>query len=558
MLLLAFQAAAADPAADTVFVNGKVWTEDEARPQVQAIAVLGEKILAVGTSAEMRALAGPRTTVIDLNGRLLIPGFQDSHLHFPGPSVNDVQVDDARNVEELQKILRDFVKAHPGDGMQQGGGWTYGQFPGGKPHRKYLDAVLADRPMVLDDRDGHVILVNSKALAMTGVTRDTPDPGDGRIVRDEHGEPTGEFDDGAKSLVYPIVPDASFDDRYEAFITHMDEAVADGLTSAQNASWSPMTHRVVLRALAEGRVKLRLRFATPIEAGVDYAADKIHLSRPITSADLAYYRELRETFPGPLVKFGAIKGYVDGTVDAKTAAMFEPYVGTKETGIPFWDPKELNETVALYDREGFQVMLHAIGDKGISMALDAYAYAAKTNGTTGRRHRVEHIEVPRLSDLPRFKELGVIASTQAIFCEPGPTTFVSYEPPLGPQRASHAMPFKAIDDAGAVQAFGSDWSVFDFAPIRGIYDAVTRMTPEGTPKGGWYPQQRISVEAALRHFTRDGAYASFDENIRGTLTPGKLADLVVLSDDILTMPPQDIMKARVLLTMMGGKITYEE
>jgi predicted amidohydrolase YtcJ len=555
-VLFALHAAAAPPPADRIFVNGKVWTEDDARPQAEAIAVLGDKILAVGTSKEVRVYAGPQTLVTDLEGRLLIPGFQDSHLHFPGPSIKEVQMDDAKAVADVQRILGDFVRSHPGSGWQTGGGWNYAQFPDRKPHRKYLDAVLADRPVLLDDRDGHVILVNSKALAIAGVTRDTPDPPDGRIVRDASGEPTGEFQEGATALVYKFVPDVSIEDQYEAFIAHMDEAAADGLTAAQNASWSPTTHLVVLRALGAGALKLRMRFATPMLPGIGGSPDTEHLEKPLTSADLAYYRELRETFRGPLIKFGAIKGFVDGTVDAKTAAMFEPFVGTRQTGLPFWQQQELNDTVALYDREGFQVMLHAIGDKGINMALNAYEYAAKVNHSAGRRHRVEHIEVPRLADLPRFRQLGVIASTQAIFTDPDPSTLTNYAPLLGPERASHAMPFKQIDDAGAVQAFGSDWSVFDFSPIRGIYAAVTRMTAQRTPPGGWYPQNRITVAAALRHYTRDGAYASFDEDIRGTLTPGKLADLVLLSDDILTMPPADLLKTRVLLTMMGGRVTY--
>jgi len=235
--------------------------------------------------------------------------------------------------------------------------------------------------------------------------------------------------------------------------------------------------------------------------------------------------------------------------------MFEPYVGGG-TGIPFWEQDDLDKTVALYDKEGFQVMLHAIGDKAINMALNAFEYAAKTNDTSGRRHRVEHAEVPLLADLPRFKKLAVIASTQAMFANPDSTVLENFAVLLGPERASHADSFKIFDDAGIVQAFGSDWGVFSFAPLPAIYCAVTRTTPEGTPAGGWYPAGRISVEAALRHFTRDGAYASFDEDVRGALTPGKLADFVVLSKDILTLPPVEILNTKVLLTVMDGKDTY--
>jgi hypothetical protein len=304
-------------------------------------------------------------------------------------------------------------------------------------------------------------------------------------------------------------------------------------------------------------LKLRFRFA-PLILPTDGGAPRDHkLKTPLTAEDLKLYKELRDTFHGPLIKFGSIKGFLDGTVDARTAAMFEPYVGGG-TGIPFWEQDDLNKTVALYDKEGFQVLLHAIGDRAINMALNSFEYAAKTNGKTGRRHRVEHAEVPRLADLPRFKELGVIASTQPLFANPDATVLKNYAVLLGPERASHADAFKLYDDAGAVQAFGSDWGVFDFAPLKGIYCAVTRTTPEGTPKGGWYPENRITVEAALRHYTRDGAYANFDEGVRGTLTPGKLADLVVLSKNILTVSPTEIVKTKVLLTVMGGRDTYRD
>jgi len=337
----------------------------------------------------------------------------------------------------------------------------------------------------------------------------------------------------------------------------MDEAAADGLTSVQNASWSPGNQPAYLRALAAGALKLRFHFAPMMLLGEGGAPRNHRMTRPLTAADLEPYRELRDEFRGPLVTFRSVKGILDGTVDARTAAMFEPYVGGG-TGIPFWEQDDLDRTVALYDKEGFQVLLHAIGDKAIHMALDAFEYAEKTNGTSGRRHRVEHVEVPLLSDLPRFKALGVIASTQPIFANPDETVLKNFAVLLGPARASHADSFKIFDDAGAVQAFGSDWSVFDFAPLKGIYAAVTRETPEGTPPGGWYPAGRISVEAALRHYTRDGAYATFDERIRGTLAPGMLADLVVLSKDILTIPPREIPTTKVLLTVMGGRDTFRD
>jgi predicted amidohydrolase YtcJ len=521
------------------------------------VATRGDRIVAVGSTRDIRALAGPESAVVDLKGRLVTPGFQDSHLHFPGSSVNSVELDGLETLAAFQQRLAEFAKSHPALTWISGGGWGYSAFPDQTVHRKYIDAVISDRPVYVSERDGHMGLANSKALELAGITRDTPDPPNGHIVRDANGEPTGELKEAAQRLIRSRMPPRTRDDVYEALLKHMDEAAAQGLTSVQNASWDPGDQPVYLRALAAGALKLRFHFATPMLPGEGTAPREHNLKKALTADDLAAYRELRDAFRGPLIRFGAIKGVLDGTVDARTAAMFEPYVGGG-TGIPFWEADDLNRTVALYDKEGFQVLLHAIGDKAINMALNAFENAAKTNGTSGRRHRVEHAEVPLRSDLPRFKQLGVIASTQALFASPDATVLENFAVLLGPERASRADSFKLYDDAGAVQAFGSDWGVFDFSPLKGIYAAVTRMTPQGTPAGGWYPDGRVSVEAALRHYTRDGACATFDEQERGTLAPGKLADFVVLSKDILTVPASDITKTKVLLTVMGGRDTHRD
>lgn len=541
--------------ADRIFINGKIWTADTARPRAEALAISGDKILAVGSNKEILDLRDAGTSVVDLKGRMVVPGFQDSHVHFPGTSINAVELDGLETLEAFQNTLGGFAKSHPNLKWISGGGWGYAVFPNQVPDKKYIDAVISDRPVYVSERDGHMGLANSKALEIADITRDTPDPPNGHIMKNERGEPTGELKEAAQRLIRRHMPRSTEQEVYETLLKHMDEAAADGLTSVQNASWSPADQPVYLRALAAGALKIRFRFAPMMLPGEGLAPRDHKLKTPLTAADLKYYKELRDTFQGPLIKFGSIKGMLDGTVDGRTAAMFDPYVGGG-TGIPFWEQDELNQTVALYDKEGFQVLLHAIGDKAINMALNAFEYAAKTNGTSGRRHRVEHGEVPSLADLPRFKALGVIASTQALFANPDATTLKNYAVLLGPTRASHANAFKLYDDAGAVQTFGSDWGVFDFSPLKGIYCAVNRTTPEGTPKEGWFPQNRISVEAALRHYTIDGAYANFDENIRGTLTAGKLADLVVLSQDLLTIQPSDILKTEVLLTVMGGRDTY--
>ncbi len=548
---------------DRIFVNGQIWTGDDRRPKAEALAVGGDKLLLVGSTAEVKTLASSDTAIIDLKGRFVVPGFQDSHLHFPGKSVNDVDLHGAETLQEFQRRLAEFAKAHPDLPWITGHGWGYSAFPNQTVDKKYIDAVVSDRPVYVSERDGHMGLANSKALHIADVTGKTADPPNGHIMKGEGGEPTGEFKEAAQELIYEHIPPRSEDDMYQALLQHMDEAAAAGLTSVQDAYTDMGAFPIFERAAAANKLKLRFRFAPGIlpneeSGGPSGGAPKDHkLTKYLTEADLDSYRKLRNTFQGPLLKFGAVKGVLDGTVDARTAVMFEPYVGGG-TGIPFWEQDDLNKTVALYDKEGFQVLLHAIGDKAINMALNAFEYAAKTNRTTGRRHRVEHAEVPLLSDLPRFKQLGVIASTQAMFANPDATVLENFAVLLGPERASHADSFKIYDDAGVVQAFGSDWGVFAFEPLPAIYCAVTRMTPEGTPAGGWYPAGRISVEAALRHFTRDGAYASFDEDLRGTLTPGKLADFVVLSKNILAIPSSEILNTEVLLTVMGGKDTYRD
>jgi len=549
VLLLAAAALGAAPPppakvepADRVLVGGRVWTADPAHPYVQALGIKGDRILAVGTSDEVRRHIGPATSVLDLHGRFVTPGFNDAHLHFL--VVQTVALDDAPDLETVQRRIRDYATAHRDEPWVTGRGWMYGAFPGGLPTRAQLDAAVADRPAAMTSYDGHTSWVNTKALEQALITRDTPDPDHGVIVRDDKGEPTGVLKESAARLVARKIPPPSESARLQALRARLAEAVSYGLTSAQNATLAAADLPVYERLAAEEGLPVRFYFALPMVKDID-------------PAELARYRALRARYTGPGMKFGAVKGFVDGVVESKTAAMLEPYVGGGR-GEANWTPEDLDRTVALYDREGFQVFLHAIGDRAIRMALDAYEQAARANGTTGRRHRVEHIEVPAAVDIPRFARLGVIASTQALFANPDHNTLEVYAANLGPDRVSRAMAFRSLDASGAVQAFGSDSPVYTMETLRGIYCAATRMTPEGTPAGGWQPHERIGAEAALRHFTRDAAYASFEDERKGTLAPGMLADLVVLSRDFLAGPPEQILQTRVLLTVMGGRDTFRD
>jgi predicted amidohydrolase YtcJ len=530
--------------ADRIFVNGKVWTGDPARPWAEAIAVRATRIIAVGSNSEIRKRAEKLSDVVDLKGRLVVPGFNDAHLHFMGGSVSLDRVDLAgvSSLEEMKRRIAEHARAHPGLAWIRGKGWAYGDFPPGGPNKKDLDAALLDRLVFLSDRDGHSAWANSAALAAAGIGKGSPDPPGGVIVRDASGQPTGVLKESAMDLVSRLFPPDGRDERYEALERGLALAASYGLTSVQDAGFDLDDLPIYEKVMAEGGLKLRFMAALPMKPDP-------------SPQDLAEYNELRTRFHGPQFRFGAVKGFVDGVIDAKTAALLQPYA-SGGTGILNWTPENLNRSVAVYDRERFQVMLHAVGDKAIRMALDAFEAAARANGTKGRRHRVEHAELPDPADLPRFKALGVVASTQALFANPDKTVLDNFAVLLGPERAARADSFKLYDDAGAVQAFGSDWPVFSCDVLRGIYCAVTRMTPQGTPSGGWEPQGRISVEAALSHFTRDAAYASFDEDAKGTLTPGKLADFAVISEDVLAGPPESLLRARVLLTVMGGQDTF--
>jgi predicted amidohydrolase YtcJ len=531
------------PPADRVFVNGRIWTGERDPSLVEALAVRGARILAVGTSADVRRLSGRGTDVVDLRGRFVAPGLIDSHLHLLGGSLSleQLRLDDAFTFAVLAQRVKDWAAAHPDVHWVTGGGWTYAAFPDGLPSRLQLDALVPGRPAFLVSYDGHTGWASSAALRLASVTRETKDPPGGEIVRDAKGEPTGVLKENAMELVGRLVPKLLPHEKERALRKGIAQAAAWGLTTVHQAGIGPDDLEILARAL-EAVPRLRV-----------YAA--LEIEREPTPESLARQEELRRRYASDRLRVGAVKGYVDGVVEARTAAMFDPYSGGG-TGLPNWTQEELDRAVGAYDRAGWQVMLHAIGDRGIDMALTAFERAARANGTTGRRHRVEHIEVPRPADLARFEAGGIVASTQAMFPYPNQNHLDVYVPALGPDRARRALAFKALDDAGAVQAFGSDWPVFTAEVVRGIACAVTRTTVEGTPAGGWEPSQRLTAEAALQHFTRDAAFAEHGEKEKGTLEPGKLADLVVLSQDLLAIPPERIKDTKVLLTVLGGQDTW--
>ncbi len=530
------------PAPERIFVNALIWTGDSARPQATAMAIRGDRIMAVGDDASIRALANDATSVEDLGGRRVVPGFHDAHWHLPTRRSADLT--GSSGPAEIVARLDTFARTLPDDAWITGRGWTPDMFPSNTAHHRYLDSAFADRPVLLTDRDGHQTLSNRRALSLAGIGRETPEPAGGAIVRDPDGSPTGLLQETASALVRRHLPPPTAAEVYVALKAELQRAAELGLTALQVANaFSAAESQAVEQARSEDSLRLRLRVAVPFDPEASDSA-------------LRSWVALSLRWTGPYLQTGIAKGMLDGTVDAATAYMLQPFARGGGTGLPRWTPEQLATAATRYDSAGLQVELHAIGDAAIRMALDAYAEVARRNGARDRRARVEHLEVPDPADIPRFAQLGVIASTQAIFATPDQTTLTNYAPMLGPERSARAIPFKALDDAGARQAFGSDYPVFPMDPLLGIYTAVTRQLPDGSPAGGWYPQHRITVEAALRHYTADAAFAAFRDHELGVLRQGQLADFVVLSGEILGVEPAALLRAKPVLTVMGGRDTW--
>jgi predicted amidohydrolase YtcJ len=552
---------APEPPADLILTGGRVWTADPSQPWAEAVAVRDGRVVFVGRDADATRLRGPKTQALALRGRLVTPGFEDAHLHLMSGARNLERVDlsEETTLTGLQERIRQFAQANPKSPWVVGRGWVYGSFPGGLPTREQLDAVVPDRPAYMDCYDGHTGWANSKALALAGITKDTKDPENGVIVRDpKTGEPTGALKESATALVDKVIPTPAGEARYALFLRALARLNSQGVTSVQDAGGltgggilggteAPADIDLLDRARREG--KLSVRVTASATMGDGRVEDVI-----------ARAQQLRQRYDDALLRVTAIKGFVDGVVEAHTAALFTPYSDDASfgTGLPNWEPAALDAAVVAVDKAGFQVFLHAIGDRGVRMALDAYAAAEAANGKRDRRPRIEHIETSRSEDWPLFKSLGVIASMQPLHANPDQNNFNVWSHNAGPERASRAWAWRALENAGVRLAFGSDWPVVTADVFRGLWCATQRKTREGTPKEGWLPQYAVSLDSALRHYTIDAAYASFEEGIKGSLVAGKKADLVVLADDLFKAPPEAILKTKALLTLMDGRVVYTD
>jgi predicted amidohydrolase YtcJ len=559
----AAQAAPANPA-DLLLLDGHIYTSSPARPWVRAVAIRGQRILAIGSDDEIRKFRGPRTRVIELGGRMAMPGIIDSHMHFLDGSVSleQLNLEGAETVAEIERRVRDYAAAHPDRGWLQGRGWAYDVFkPSGLPTRQILDEIVPERPVVLESYDGHTSWVNSRALVLAAITRDTPDPkhGDvvtGFIVHDpKTGEPTGVLkEDAASDLVRVAIPELSREEKLRALRSGLAEANRHGVTSAVNLT--PYSLPKVGRSLEEFELYDELRRRGELTLRMSTA---LLMEPELTEKTLARYEEGRRRFHDEWVRAGVIKAYLDGVIESHTAALLEPYADDpKLSGSMNYTPEQYRKNLLELDRRGFQVSTHAIGDKAIRTALDAYEAAEQANGPRDRRFRIEHIENINPADIPRFGRLRVIASMQPFHAYPEPNLWNVWARNVGPARLPYSFAWHELLASGARLVFGSDWPIVSLDPFIGIQNAVTRQDWNGRPPEGFVSAQRVTLEQALAAYTRDGAYAEFEENLKGSLEPGKLADVIVLSQDVFSVNPLEISRTRVLLTVVGGRIMHRE
>jgi len=540
---------AREPAADLILAHARVYTVDPDHPWAEEIAIRGDRIVAVGKAGEAEKFRGPLTRVIDAGGRLVLPGMEDSHVHFVsgGRTLGWLDLSETRTVPEVQERIRAWSRTHPKEPWVRGFGWVYTTFPGGLPDRRILDAAVPDRPALMSCADGHTFWVNSRALAAAGIDRTTPDPPNGAIRHGADGEPTGVLDEEALYLIRPLIAPPTRAELLAGMRKGLAEAARMGVVRMHSLG-GDFEHLDLFEELRREKA-LTARF--DVAPFIDPPA--------MTHAQGKELREARSLHHDDFLAVDGAKLMLDGVIDAYTGAMLEPYADRPDTkGKLFWDPKAYVETVVALDREGFQVSTHAIGDAAIRLALDAIEAAARANGKRDRRDKIEHVEAVAASDLPRFGSLGVVASMQPLQTNPDPSWIGSWIPHVGPEREQRAHAWKTLAKNGARLAFGSDWPVVSMSPWRGIQIAVTRQDFRGNPPGGWVPTERVTLAQAIEAYTLGAAWAVHRDRDEGSIAPGKLADLIVVSPNVFEADPHALAATKVLLTMVGGRVVHDE
>ncbi len=532
-------------AADLVLVHGKIWTENPRQPEAEAVAIYGNRIASIGASADILKLAGPATRVVDLAGRRVLPGFNDAHVHLlaGGASLASVQLGDTRSEAQFRDRIAAFASTQPKGAWLLEGEWDHERWtPAQLPTHQSIDDVTPDNPVFVFRLDHHMALANALAMRLAGVDRNTKDLPGGVIVRDSDGNPTGIFKDAATALILKAVPSPSQPQIQAAIEAAQQYATENGVTSVQDMTTTPDTLRVYQTLLHEGRLQVRIAAREPLLIWQRLAAPGI-----------------QDGFGNDMLHIGGLKGFADGSLGSTTAWLFEPYSDAPQTsGIASDElsrPDEMYAHIRDADKAGLQIAIHAIGDRANNSILNFYQRAEQENGPSpARRFRIEHAQHLLASDIPRFASLHVIASMQPYQCiDDGRWA----EKRVGAARLKTTHAYRSLLDAGAVLAFGSDWPVAPMVPLMGIYGAVTRRTLDGKNPGGWIPEQKISVAEAVHAYTVAAAYAESEETVKGSLEPGKLADLVVLSEDIFHIDPVEIQNTRVQMTVFNGKIVYE-
>jgi predicted amidohydrolase YtcJ len=548
-LLVALSACSDDrPAADTIITNAKVYTVNAVQPWAEAVAIREGRVLSVGAAKDVLRHRASGTQVIDAGGRLVLPGFEDSHVHFVSGSANLAKVDLAgtKTVEEIQGRIRAFAQEHAQAGWVQGRGWMYPAFPGNMPHKKFLDEVVPDRPAIMRCADGHTSWVNSRALALAGIDRATKDPENGTIVRDEKGEPTGALLEEASSLVTKLIPEPTPEETVESLRQGLREAARRGVVRVHGLGGEFEALDLLDRIRRDGGLTVRFTAAMWVEAPGP------------TDKDWKAYEEARAKYHDEWLAVDGIKLMLDGVIDSGTGAMLDPYEGQRENrGKLFWEPEAFKRAVAAFNAKGMQVSTHSIGDAAIRLTLDAYEQGLRAAGNVDVRDKIEHAEDIAADDVPRFGRLGVIASFQPLHANPEPGWIGSWIKNVGPEREQRAFAWKAVLDGGGRLAFGSDWPVVTISPWPGLQVAVTRRDFEGLPAGGWLPQHKVSLAEAVYAYTMGGAYAMHREKDEGSIETGKLADLILVSQNIFEVDPRRIAETKVLLTIVGGKVVHD-
>ncbi|MDB6056665.1 MAG: nfdA 3 [Verrucomicrobiales bacterium] len=530
--------------ADILIFNADVRTMAKNLPRATAVAIEGGKIISVGDLGKVQRRAGPKTKRIDAKGKLVLPGFNDSHVHFldGGFGISNIKLRDAATPEEFARRIGEYAKTLAPGKWITGGEWDHQKWPGTPlPTKQMIDAVTPNNPVFVSRTDGHMGLGNSLALKLAGITKDTTNVHGGFVVRDEKGEPTGILKDASMDPIWKAMPQPDFADRLAAAKAATEYAVKLGVTSVQDMSANDDIG--LYQALADrGELKTR-----------------IYGMNPIRNWEALAKKNIRANFGTPMVRMGGLKGFADGSLGSSTAYMFEPFSDDpKNTGLlgdqMFPEGIMLQRAIGA-DSAGLQIMIHAIGDRANCEILDIYKKVVEKNGTHDRRFRIEHAQHLRPSDIKRFGTQHVVASMQPYhaiddgrWCDGR----------IGTERSKGTYAFRSLLDSEAILAFGTDWTVAPLDPMLTIYAAVTRRTLDDKHPNGWVPEQKISVEEAVRAYTLGSAFAEFQDTVKGTVSFGKYADLVMLDKNIFEIDPNDIPTAKVVMTILDGKIVYQQ